>query len=45
MLSVVLVGITLLTVTYILGRKKRKEIKGLQQLMYREMFRHGDRWL
>lgn len=45
MLSVVLVGITILAVTYIHGRKKRKEIKRLPQLMYREMFQHRGRWV
>lgn len=46
MLSVVLVGITLLITTHILGRHKRTEIQGLPQLMYRELRRHrAGRWV
>ncbi|KAM7430915.1 hypothetical protein ABFA07_018432 [Porites harrisoni] len=45
MLSIVLVGIVILTATYIQGRKRRKEIKALPQLMYREMHRYRDRWV
>ena len=45
MLSIVLVGIVILTATYIQGRKRRKEIKALPKLMYREMHRYRDRWV
>lgn len=45
MLSIVLVGIVILTATYIQGRKRRKEIKTLPQLMYREMHCYRDRWV
>lgn len=46
MLSVVLVGITLLITTHILGRHKGTEIQGLPQLMYRELRHHrAGRWV
>jgi len=46
MLSVVLVGITLLITTHILGRHKRTESQGLPQLMYRELRHHrAGRWV
>lgn len=46
MLSVVLVGITLLTITHIHGRHRRTEIQGLPQLMYRELrHRRAGRWV
>ncbi|XP_068694696.1 uncharacterized protein [Montipora foliosa] len=46
MLSIVLVGITVLTITYIHGRKARQEIKGLPQLMYGELYRYkAARWV
>lgn len=45
MLAVVLVGIAVLVVTHVHGRKRRKEIKGLPQLMYREMFHYKGRWV
>ncbi|KAL9986661.1 hypothetical protein ACROYT_G000833 [Oculina patagonica] len=45
MLSVVLVGITILVVTHVQGRERRKEIKGLPQLMYKEMIRSRGRWV
>lgn len=45
MLSVVLVGIAVLVTTHIHGRKRRKEIKRLPQLMYRELTRNTGRWV
>lgn len=45
MLSVVLVGIAVLVTTHIHGRKRRKEIKRLPQLMYRELTRNRGRWV
>lgn len=45
MLSVVLVGITVLVITHIHGRQRTKEIKGLPQLMYREITRNKGRWV
>lgn len=46
LLAVILVGIAVLVITHVLGRKRRKEIKMLPQLMYREMFyRPRGRWV
>lgn len=45
MLSVVLVGIIVLVATHIHGRERRKEIKQLPQLMYRELTRNRGRWV
>lgn len=45
MLSVVLVGIAVLVTTHIHGRNRRKEIKRLPQLMYRELTRNRGRWV
>lgn len=46
MLAVILVGIAVLVITHVLGRKRRKEMKMLPQLMYREMFyRPRGRWV
>lgn len=45
MLAVVLVGIMVLVATHIQGRERRKEIKRLPVLMYRELTRNKGRWV